>query len=38
MLKIRNLNKKYLTIDGEIVALDNVSLFCYLCKTPKYII
>ena len=26
MLKIRNLNKKYLTIDGEIVALDNVSL------------
>ena len=26
MLKIRNLNKKYLTVDGEIVALDNVSL------------
>ena len=26
MLKIRNLNKKYLTIDGEIVALDNVYL------------
>ena len=26
MLKIRNLNKKYLTVDGEIIALDNVSL------------
>ena len=26
MLKIRNLNKKYFTADGEIVALDNVSL------------
>ena len=26
MLKIRNLNKKYATADGEIVALDNVSL------------
>ena len=26
MLKIRNLNKKYSTVDGEIVALDNVSL------------
>ena len=26
MLKIRNLNKKYFTVDGEIVALDNVSL------------
>ena len=26
MLKIRNLNKKYSTVDGEVVALDNVSL------------
>ena len=26
MLKIRNLNKKYFTVDGEIIALDNVSL------------
>lgn len=26
MLEIRNLNKKYMTADGEIVALDNVSL------------
>ena len=26
MLKIRNLNKKYITVDGEIIALDNVSL------------
>ena len=26
MLKIRNLNKKYLTVDGEIIAIDNVSL------------
>lgn len=26
MLKINNLNKKYLTTDGEIVALDNVNL------------
>ena len=26
MLKISNLNKKYLTTDGEIVALDNVNL------------
>ena len=26
MLKIRNLNKNYFTVDGEIVALDNVSL------------
>ena len=25
MLKIRNLNKKYFTVDGEIIALDNVS-------------
>lgn len=26
MLKISNLNKKYFTVDGEIVALDNVSI------------
>ena len=26
MLKIRHLNKKYFTVDGEIVALDNLSL------------
>ena len=26
MLKIRNLNKKYFTVDGEIIELDNVSL------------
>lgn len=26
MLKIRNLNKKFFTVDGKIVALDNVSL------------
>ena len=26
MLKIRNLKKKYFTVDGEIIALDNVSL------------
>ena len=26
MLKIRNLNKKYITVDGEIIALNNVSL------------
>lgn len=26
MLKISNLNKKYLTVDGEIIALDNMSL------------